>query len=68
VDENTMTKVADAVKGLSATSGKAIEAATNFGRVIKGPVEELVGIVEDRVKFASGQPGGVDAVELPRDA
>jgi hypothetical protein len=52
VDENTVAKVADAVKAVAVTSGKAIDAATNFGRVIKGPVEELVGIVEDRVKFA----------------
>jgi len=52
VDENTVAKAADAAKAVAVTSGKAIEAATNFGRVIKGPVEELVGIVEDRVKFA----------------
>jgi hypothetical protein len=52
MNEDTVKSVADATKALSETGGKAIEAATSFGRVIKAPIEDLVGIVQDRVKFA----------------
>ncbi len=30
----------------------AIEAARSFGRVIKGPIDDLIGMVQDRVRFA----------------
>lgn len=52
MDQETIGKVADATKALAETGGKAIEASRSFGRVIKGPIEELVGMVQDRVRFA----------------
>jgi hypothetical protein len=52
MDQETIGKVADATKALAETGGKAIEASRSFGRVIKGPIEDLVGMVQDRVRFA----------------
>ena len=47
-----VTPVAEAIKAVAETSGKVIDALSDLGRVVKGPVEDLVGIVSDRVKFA----------------
>lgn len=52
MDQNTIGKVADATKALADTGGKMVEVTASFGRVIKGPVEDLVGMVQDRVRFA----------------
>jgi hypothetical protein len=52
VDPDTIGKMADATKALAGTAAKAIEATTSFGRVIKDPIQDLLGIVQDRVKFA----------------
>jgi hypothetical protein len=51
IDPQTVGKVADAATALAKTGGKAIDAAGGSGRIVKGPIEELVGIVRDRVKF-----------------
>jgi hypothetical protein len=51
LDPETIGKVADATKAMAETGGKAIDASASFGRVIKGPIEDLIGIVQDRVKF-----------------
>ena len=47
MDQNTIGKVADATKALADTGGKMVEVTASFGRVIKGPVEDLVGMVQD---------------------
>jgi hypothetical protein len=52
VDQDTIGKIADATKALADTGGKMVEATTSFSRVIKGPVEDLLGIAWDRVRFA----------------
>lgn len=50
MDPDTIGKIADATKAVAETSGQAIEATKGFGRIIKGPIEDLIGIVHDRVK------------------
>ena len=52
MDQDTIGKVADAAKAVAETSGQAIEATRGLGRIIKGPIEELVGILHDRMKMA----------------
>jgi hypothetical protein len=52
MSDNTVSAIANAAEAVSETSSKLIEAATSLGRVVKGPIIEMVGIVEDRVKFA----------------
>ncbi len=52
MDQGAVGKVADAAKAVADSGAKMVEAATSFGRVIKGPVDDLVGIVQDRVRFA----------------
>src|ERR1035441_1716198 len=51
IDQDTVGKVAEATKALSETGGKAIDAANGFGRLFKGPVETLIGCVEDKFKY-----------------
>jgi hypothetical protein len=52
MSDNTVSEIAKAVKEVSETGGKLVDAATSFGAVIKGPIAEMVGILEDRVRFA----------------
>jgi Abortive infection alpha len=52
MDPDTIGKIADATKAVAETGGQAIEATSGFARIIKGPIEDLVGIVHDRVKVA----------------
>lgn len=52
MNEQTVREIAGATKAIAELGAKGVEAATNFGRVIAGPINELIGIVEDRVKFA----------------
>ena len=51
IEQETVGKVADATKAVAETGGKAIEAASGFCRIIKGPVEDLVGILHDQIRF-----------------
>ncbi len=57
MSDDSIDNLAKAAIAISETGGKLIEATQSFGRVIKGPVEQLVGIVEDRVRFARWQRG-----------
>jgi hypothetical protein len=57
MSDDSINNLAKAATAISETGGKLIEATQSFGRVIKGPVEQLVGIVEDRVRFARWQRG-----------
>jgi len=52
MSDDTVSAVAKAAEATSQTGGKLIEAMTSLGRVVKGPIVEMVGILEDRVKFA----------------
>jgi len=52
MNNETVSAVAKAAEAASQTGGKLIEAVTSLGRVVKGPIAEMVGILEDRVKFA----------------
>lgn len=52
MDESTIRSAADATKAVAETSSKALEIASSIGRIVKGPVGDLIGIVEDRVKYA----------------
>ena len=52
MDPDTIGKVADATKAVAETSGQAIEAAKGLGQIIKGPVEDLMGILRDRLQMA----------------
>ena len=52
MDQDTIGKVADATKAAAETGSKFVEALTRFGNVIRGPIDEMVGILQDRVKFA----------------
>jgi hypothetical protein len=52
MDESTIRSVADATKAVAETGSKALEIANSIGRIVKGPVIDLIGIVEDRVKYA----------------
>jgi hypothetical protein len=51
VDSTVVTPVAEATKAVAETSGKAIDAASAFARIFKGPVAELIGCVEDKFKY-----------------
>jgi hypothetical protein len=55
MNEDTVGKVADATKAVAEAGGKATEAASGFGRIIKGPVEDLIGILHDRIKFSRAE-------------
>lgn len=55
MDPDTIGKVADATKAVAETGGKVIDASTGLGRIVKGPIEELVGIIHDRVKVVRWQ-------------
>jgi Abortive infection alpha len=55
MDEDTIGKLAEATGAASETVGKAIDAVSSFGRIFKGPVEELVGCVEDKFKYVRWQ-------------
>ncbi len=52
MNEETVGAIVKATEALSETGGKLIDATVSFGRIVKGPIDELVGIVEDRVRFA----------------
>jgi hypothetical protein len=52
MDDGTIRTGAEATKAVAETSGKAIDLARSFGRIVKGPVSELVGILEDRIRYA----------------
>jgi len=52
MDQDTIGRLADATKAAAETGDHAIEAARSFGRVIKGPIGDLMGMVQDRVRFA----------------
>lgn len=57
MDPDTTGKIADATKEVAITTGQAIEATRDLGRIIKGPLEELVGIVGDRFRFERWKRG-----------
>ncbi|MGA8596533.1 MAG: Abi-alpha family protein [Bryobacteraceae bacterium] len=65
MDPETFGKTAEATKAVAETGGKAIDAVVSFARIIAGPVNELVAIVEDRIKFArwEGQLALADKAE-----
>ena len=42
--------IAEATKALAEMGGKAIDATTEFAKIFKGPVTELIGCVEDKFK------------------
>ena len=52
MNDNTVSAIAKATEAVSETGAKLIEATTSLGRIVKGPIVEMVGILEDRVKFA----------------
>jgi hypothetical protein len=52
MEPDTLDKVADATRSLAETGKKTLELVASCGRVIKGPVVELAGLLEDRLKFA----------------
>jgi hypothetical protein len=51
MDPLIITPVAEATKAVAETSGKAIDATTDFAKIFKGPVAELIGCVEDKFKY-----------------
>jgi hypothetical protein len=51
----TIDKLADATKAVAETGNTAITAADSLGRIIRGPVDEIVGILTDRLKFTRWQ-------------
>ena len=52
MDNETVVSIAKATEAGLETAGKMIDASTKLGRVFKGPIVELVGILQDRLKFA----------------
>ena len=52
MDGETVVSIAKATEAASETAGKLINATMKLGRVLKGPIVETVGILEDRVRFA----------------
>jgi hypothetical protein len=51
VNEETVRKVADATKAVAETAGKAIDVGVSVGRIVKGPIETIVGMVNDQLRF-----------------
>jgi hypothetical protein len=51
IDPQTAGKIADATTALAETGGKAIDAASGLGRIVKGPVDEIVGMLTDRLRL-----------------
>ena len=51
MDPLSIKPVAEATKAIAETSGKAIDATTDFAKIFKGPVAELIGCVEDKFKY-----------------
>lgn len=51
IDPRTIGKVADASGEIAKTANTAIVAATSLGNVIRGPVDEIIGMVGDRLRF-----------------
>jgi hypothetical protein len=52
MSDEDVSAIAKATQAVAETTGKLSEATTSFGRVVKGPIDEMVGILEDRVRFA----------------
>jgi hypothetical protein len=46
MSDETISAIAKAAEAASKTGGKLIEAATCLGRVVKGPIVEIVGILD----------------------
>jgi hypothetical protein len=51
VDHATVGKVADATKAVAETGGKIIDAGISLGRLVKGPVDRVVGMLNDQLDF-----------------
>jgi hypothetical protein len=51
MDASVIKPVAEATRAVAETSGKAIDATSDFAKIFKGPVAELIGCVEDKFKY-----------------
>ena len=57
MQEDTIGKLADSANAIAVTAGKAIDAGVSLGCLVKGPIERMVGIINDQLDFlrAAGQ-------------
>jgi hypothetical protein len=57
MQEDTIGKLADSANAIAVTAGKAIDAGVSLGCLVKGPIERMVGIINDQLDFlrAKGQ-------------
>jgi hypothetical protein len=51
MDPLVIKPVAEATKAVAETGGKVIDATTDFAKIFKGPVAELIGCVADKFKY-----------------
>lgn len=51
MDASLIKPAAEATKAVAEMSGKAIDAASDFAKIFKGPVAELIGCLEDKLKY-----------------
>ena len=57
MEPDTVGKLADAANAIEVASGKGIDAAVSLGGLVKGPIERMVGMINDQLDFlrAKGQ-------------
>jgi hypothetical protein len=55
VDPQTAGKVADVTTAVAETTGKLLDVASSLGSVVKGPVDEIFGILTDRLRLTRWQ-------------
>jgi hypothetical protein len=51
MDPADIKPVAEATKAVAEVGGKVIDATTRLAKIFKGPVTELVGCLEDTLKY-----------------
>lgn len=55
MDGKEIEESAKAVQELAKLGGKTLDTANAFGRLVKGPIETVVGIIDDRLRFTRAE-------------